>query len=346
MSEKGFLVEGKWWDLLYAYQFIRRLVTPFNKTKAFELGIIDATGKVLKKRESLVTPEEKNAYTYFDTLVFNLKKLLGLLPFGKTLLASITAALLLLKEERNLEFQMIQEQDNTLLDLEYNKLYTYMLENQENYRDSIRTIRSMLNEEKLMEEMTTASVPTTQEPIMSKDNAAKYKRRNIVDRLIRRNQEDIVDGKNPVKKIKKEIKESIESLIDVLNKSIADEWLAIFLYTNSSMITDCDLIKKEFIQHAQEEHTHIEILLSILKDLGGKNKITPDNTSSYASITYYDPKLNNEKLLDQNIEWEHKAIKAYEDLLHNFDLSKVHRKKIEIILDKEREHIKDLKKLK
>ena len=36
-------------DLFYAFRFLKLLVTPFEKTKAFELGIIDSNGKVLKK---------------------------------------------------------------------------------------------------------------------------------------------------------------------------------------------------------------------------------------------------------------------------------------------------------
>ena len=34
-------------DALIAYRVLKLLVTPFNKTKAFELGIIDEKGKVL-----------------------------------------------------------------------------------------------------------------------------------------------------------------------------------------------------------------------------------------------------------------------------------------------------------
>ena len=34
-------------NVYFVYQFIKKLVTPFNKTRAFELGIIDEKGKVL-----------------------------------------------------------------------------------------------------------------------------------------------------------------------------------------------------------------------------------------------------------------------------------------------------------
>jgi len=83
-------------DIFLVYQFLKRLVTPFNKTKAYELGLIDANGKLLRKAK---TTEEQRAMGYFDRLVFNLKRLLALVPGGKTVLASYVAALLLLKEK-------------------------------------------------------------------------------------------------------------------------------------------------------------------------------------------------------------------------------------------------------
>lgn len=57
-------------DLFYAFRFLKLLVTPWEKTTAFELGIIDENGKVLKKGSQRNTPEEKSAYTVFHRLVF------------------------------------------------------------------------------------------------------------------------------------------------------------------------------------------------------------------------------------------------------------------------------------
>ena len=40
-------------DAVIAYRVLKLLVTPFDKTKAFELGIIDDKGKVLKKSRDI-----------------------------------------------------------------------------------------------------------------------------------------------------------------------------------------------------------------------------------------------------------------------------------------------------
>lgn len=85
-------------DLFLVYQFIRRLTTPFNEWKAFQLGIIDERGKILKKRSTLSTIEERNAFRIFDVMILKLKKLLEKVPGGKSKLASYAAALYLIKE--------------------------------------------------------------------------------------------------------------------------------------------------------------------------------------------------------------------------------------------------------
>lgn len=96
------LNESTIFDAFIMYQFLRKISTPFNKTKAFELGIIDEKGKVLRKRNTLRTVEERAAFTIFDVLVFNLKKLLEKLPGGKTLIASYAAALFLMREDHSI----------------------------------------------------------------------------------------------------------------------------------------------------------------------------------------------------------------------------------------------------
>jgi hypothetical protein len=85
-------------DLYIVYQFIKRLSTPFEDTDAFKLGLIDKDGKRLKKAKS---SEEKKAMTYFDRLIFNVKRLLAKVPGGSSRFASYAAAMLLLKECAN-----------------------------------------------------------------------------------------------------------------------------------------------------------------------------------------------------------------------------------------------------
>lgn len=95
-------------DLFMVYQFIKRLATPFNEWKAFELGIIDEDGTILLKRSKMTT-EQQNAWGKFDVLVLKLKRLLEKLPGGKSRLASYAAALWLIKEGAQRNPNMITE---------------------------------------------------------------------------------------------------------------------------------------------------------------------------------------------------------------------------------------------
>ena len=91
-------------DLFVAYRFIRILTTPFEKSDAFKLGIIDNKGNRIKKEKStkpavpLNTSELKNAYTILHKLVFNIKKIFLKVPGIKTKVGTYAAALFLLKD--------------------------------------------------------------------------------------------------------------------------------------------------------------------------------------------------------------------------------------------------------
>ena len=86
-------------DAVIAYRVLKLLVTPFNKTKAFKLGIIDDKGKVLIKSKNIQTGEQRNAYTLLIRFVFNLKKLLAKVGIRGPVGSAAAAALAFFKEE-------------------------------------------------------------------------------------------------------------------------------------------------------------------------------------------------------------------------------------------------------
>ena len=63
-------------DTFVTYKIISQLVTDWEDMPAFEHGIIDKKGKLLRKHSSLKTTEEKESYTLFTRLIFNLKRLI------------------------------------------------------------------------------------------------------------------------------------------------------------------------------------------------------------------------------------------------------------------------------
>ena len=95
---------GRAVDLFVTYRFLKLLTTPFEKTDAFKLGIIDKDGHRIKLPKSskpaveLTTSELKNAYTILHKLIFNIKKLFGKVPGLRTKVGTYAAALFLLKD--------------------------------------------------------------------------------------------------------------------------------------------------------------------------------------------------------------------------------------------------------
>ena len=91
-------------DLFVTYRFLKLLTTPFEKTEAFKLGIIDKKGhRIMKPKSSkpeveLSTTQQKNSYTILHKLVFNIKKLFNKVPGLRTKVGTYAAALFLLKD--------------------------------------------------------------------------------------------------------------------------------------------------------------------------------------------------------------------------------------------------------
>ena len=86
-------------DFLITYRVVKMLITPFEKTKAFKLGIIDADGKVLRKFKTIKGGDRKH-YTMLHRFVFNLKRILKKVGLGSRLGGFAVALALLVKEDK------------------------------------------------------------------------------------------------------------------------------------------------------------------------------------------------------------------------------------------------------
>jgi hypothetical protein len=92
------LAEGRAIDLFVAYRFLRILTTPWEDQDAYDHGIIDKDGKLLRKVNTLKTDEEKKSFTLLHRLVFNLKRILHKVPLVKSKIGTYATALFLLKQ--------------------------------------------------------------------------------------------------------------------------------------------------------------------------------------------------------------------------------------------------------
>lgn len=161
-------------DLFLVYQFIKRLATPFNKWKAYELGIIDEKGNILKRRKDLNTVKEREAWGKFDVMISKLKKLLEKVPGGSTRLASYAAALWLIKENEN-------QRDGTVLQEEV--LEKELLDIMESIKGDIDI--NILFEDSIANTAGSGAVAgigvgKDGEPGLTKKQQKKYKKKNMM----------------------------------------------------------------------------------------------------------------------------------------------------------------------
>ena len=99
---------GRVIDALIAYRLLKLLVTPFKKTKAYQLGIIDDKGKVLIKAKEFIksfpsskVQEARKAYTLLIRFVFNLKRILSKVGIRGALGSAAAAAIAFFREEKD-----------------------------------------------------------------------------------------------------------------------------------------------------------------------------------------------------------------------------------------------------
>jgi len=126
---------GRAIDLFVTYRFVRLLTTPFEKTDAYKLGIIDGNGNRIRQPNStkpaveLATIEQKNSYTVLHKLVFNIKKIFAKVPGLRTKVGTYAASLFLLKDTFK---EHVEDPD--MFEKEFMK---YLKENDIEFDDSI-----------------------------------------------------------------------------------------------------------------------------------------------------------------------------------------------------------------
>ena len=116
-------------DTVIVFRILKMMTRKWEEMDAFKFGLIDANGKRIKSVKPK-TSEEKNSFTLLHRLVFNLKRVLELLPFGRTRLASYAASLALLKEHFEIDGKYLEESFYT--HLKENDLILDLLEGRDN----------------------------------------------------------------------------------------------------------------------------------------------------------------------------------------------------------------------
>lgn len=115
------------------------------------------------------------------------------------------------------------------------------------------------------------------------------------------------------------VKMDVDELLKLLNKALADEWLAYYQYWIGAKVVKGpmkDAVTAELVLHATEELSHAELLATRIVQLGGTPVLSPQEWPKITNCGYDEPSDPYvEVILDQNIKGEQCAIKTYSNLL-------------------------------
>jgi bacterioferritin len=147
------------------------------------------------------------------------------------------------------------------------------------------------------------------------------------------------------------VKMDVDELLNLLNKALADEWLAYYQYWIGAKVVKGpmkDAVIAELTLHATEELSHAELIATRIIQLGGTPVLSPGEWLKITNCGYDSPADHYvEIILDQNIKGEQCAIRTYSKLLDiTREADPVTYNIVLTIISQEVEHEEDLAALK
>ncbi|WP_455277541.1 ferritin-like domain-containing protein [[Eubacterium] cellulosolvens] len=141
-----------------------------------------------------------------------------------------------------------------------------------------------------------------------------------------------------------------KKLIELLNKALADEWLAYYQYWMGAKVAKGPMrgaVTAELEEHAGDELRHAGMLVDRIITLGGTPILKPEDWYKITNCGYLAPEDPSVKaLLEQNIKGEQCAINIYKNLLETIkDKDPITYNMTLEILEDEVEHEEDLQSI-
>ncbi len=134
--------------------------------------------------------------------------------------------------------------------------------------------------------------------------------------------------------------------IDVLQAALATEIVCVLRYTMHAVAATgiaSEGPKEEFLEHANEEREHMELIAERINQLGGVPNFDPEGLVSRSASQYGSNDLNLVGMLKENLIAERIAIDHYRELIRYFgEKDPTTRVMLEGILATEEEHANDM----
>lgn len=137
-----------------------------------------------------------------------------------------------------------------------------------------------------------------------------------------------------------------KEVVALLNKALADEWLAYYQYWVGALVAKGPMrpeVQKELSEHAGEELGHAKMLADRIIQLGGTPLLSPAEFTKMSNCGYDEPKDPHVlRLLEQNIKGEQCAIETYSAMLGKLKGDYITFNMVRKILEDEVGHEQDL----
>jgi len=139
-----------------------------------------------------------------------------------------------------------------------------------------------------------------------------------------------------------------QTVLRILNEVLATEIVCVLRYKRHYYMATgihAQAVAQEFLEHANEEQSHADIVAERITQLGGEPNLNPEGLSTRSHSQYAEGK----SLLDmvrEDLVAERIAVESYSEIIRYLgDDDPTTRRAMEKILGKEEEHADDMKKL-
>ena len=139
-----------------------------------------------------------------------------------------------------------------------------------------------------------------------------------------------------------------DTVVRLLNEALATEWVCVLRYyrhyfSASGMFADA--VKAEFLEHAQQELEHANLISERIVQLGGEPDLDPDTLTARAHAEYK-PGKDLRDMVRENLIAERIAIDSYREMIDYIgDRDTTTKRMLEHVLAQEEEHADDMKDL-
>jgi bacterioferritin len=137
----------------------------------------------------------------------------------------------------------------------------------------------------------------------------------------------------------------VKRVIEVLNQALATELVCVLRYKRHYFMADglnAQAAAAEFLEHANEESGHADLIAARIQQLGGEPDFNPD-TLTGRSHSEYDSSSQLKKMIQEDLVAERVAVSSYTEIINwlgDGDLTT--RRMLEEILANEEEHAEDM----